>query len=308
MILSIGLAADPTFVRGLRALAHAGIPFNVVDLPTLAMSGDVDIPLDNLRETRIRAGEDATELSFHDVSAVWCRLLNVSDAAPDERLAHRADGQVQALCRLLGAIDLPVLNPPLREAANFSKVLHAVSLAPACGWRTPRSCLTNDPTTAQAFIRSCSQGAIFKGASAAKTWATLFEGEHEPRLPRLVHTPALFQERIVGPDVRVHVVGDRAFGEVIHSPQLDYRAARGANRFAALTLPADVLHGCRRLVAESRLPFLGVDFKIQESTGEWFFLEANPMPCYEGYDIRADGAISKAIVEWLTTSRATVFP
>ncbi|MEU6864293.1 hypothetical protein ABZ924_13620 [Streptomyces sp. NPDC046876] len=306
MILCIGLAADPTFVHGVRALAQGAIRFEVVDLPTLALYGDLHIPLDDLRTTRVRAGDGGPEITLSEVSAVWARPLNVSAAAPDPRSAHRADGQYQALCRLLEAVDLPVLNPPLREASNASKVLHAVSLAPVAGWRIPRSCLTNDPATALAFVRDCSHGVVFKGASAAKTWATLFRPEHERLLPRLVRSPTLFQERIVGPDVRVHVVGEHAFGELIDSRELDYRTAHGTNRYTPLTPPPEILQGCRRLVAATGVPFLGVDFKIEAATGEWFFLEANSMPCYEGYDVRAGGAISRALVERLTSGETAV--
>ncbi|WP_202919722.1 hypothetical protein [Streptomyces adustus] len=300
MILCLGLAADPTFVHGLRALAAADLPFAVVDLPTLALYGDLTVPLDDLRATTVRTGDSAGHVVLGEVRAVWCRPLNVSAAAPAPATARRADGQYQALCRVLEAVDLPVLNPPWREATNAAKLLHAVTLAPVGGWRIPRSCLTNDPATARAFVRSCPRGTVVKGAGAAKTWATLFGSEHELLLPRLRHSPALFQERITGPDVRVHVVADRAFAESVHSPNVDYRTAHGANRYAPLDLPQTVLEGCRRLVADTRTPFLGVDFKIDRITGDWYFLEANSMPCYEGYDVRADGAISRAILDWLT--------
>ncbi|MFI6035952.1 hypothetical protein ACIBBD_17620 [Streptomyces sp. NPDC051315] len=50
------------------------------------------------------------------------------------------------------------------------------------------------------------------------------------------------------------------------------------------------LEGCRRLVAETGVPLLGVDFTIEEATGDRYVLEAGSMPGYEGYDIRADGA------------------
>lgn len=49
------------------------------------------------------------------------------------------------------------------------------------------------------------------------------------------------------------------------------------------------------------MPFLGVDLKIDRTTGELFFLEADSMPFFEGYDARADGAVSHAIVDWLST-------
>lgn len=300
MILCVGLAADPTFLHGLRAIAGAALAYEVVDLPTLALYGDLRIPLDDLPATRIRTGDGTAEIRLADVTAVWCRPLNVSAAAPGPGPARRADGQYQALCRLLEAVELPVLNPPWREASNAAKVLHAVTLAPVAGWRIPRTCLTNDPATALGFVRSCPRGAVFKGAGAAKTWATLFRTGHERLLPRLRRRPALFQERITGPDVRVHVVADRAFAELIHSPELDYRTVHGANRYRPAELPPPVLEGCRRLVADTGVPFLGVDFKIEESTGDWYFLEANSMPCYEGYDVRAGGAVSRALLDWLT--------
>ncbi|WP_243657448.1 hypothetical protein [Parafrankia sp. BMG5.11] len=90
-------------------------------------------------------------------------------------------------------------------------------------------------------------------------------------------------------------------GELIDSPVLDYRTVRGVNSYSSLTPAREVADGCARLTEFCGVPFLGVDFKIDHATGEWFFLETNSMPCFEGYDERADGAISRAIVDWLST-------
>lgn len=228
---------------------------------------------------------------------------------PHGRLRGRADARTgcgyRRPVRGLGA-DPGVGSPqgdesPLREASGFTKVLHAVTLGEVGGWRIPETCLTSDPAEASQFIRNCRNGAIFKGASASKTWATVFEARHEPRLPRLRHLPVLFQERVIGPDVRIHVVGDQPFGELIDSPVLDYRTARGVNNYSPLIPPREVADGCARLTEYCGVPLLGVDFKIERATGAWFFLEANSMPCFEGYDKRAGGAISRAIVDWLST-------
>ncbi|MFL5629622.1 MAG: hypothetical protein ACJ788_28960, partial [Ktedonobacteraceae bacterium] len=62
----------------------------------------------------------------------------------------------------------------------------------------------------------------------------------------------------------------------------------------------DIAEGCIAIAQDCQTPFLGIDFKIQQNSGIWFFLEANSMPCYQGYDQRAGGAISRAIAEWLT--------
>jgi hypothetical protein len=299
VILCLGLAADPTFTAGVQALRRAGAEFRAVDLPSLALRGSVRIPLEDPGDTALSLAGESHRLG--DFSAVWCRPMDVSTAAPTPELAATAAGHRDALARILESAPCKVMNPPLREASGFTKVLHSVTLGKIGGWQVPETCLTSDPAEASRFIRSCRNGAIFKGASAAKTWATVFETRHEPRLPRLWHLPVLFQERIIGPDVRIHVVGDQSFGELIDSPVLDYRTVRGVNTYRPLTPPSEVADGCARLAEHCGVPLLGVDFKIERATGAWFFLEANSMPCFEGYDERAGGAISRAIVDWLAT-------
>ncbi|ABW11958.1 hypothetical protein Franean1_2528 [Parafrankia sp. EAN1pec] len=299
MILCLGLAADPTFTAGVQALRRARVAFRSVDLPSLAMHGSIRILLDSPSETELSMSGENHRLG--DFSGIWCRLMDVSAAAPTPELAAAAGGQAEALARILEAVPSKVMNPPLREASGFTKVLHAVTLGEVGGWRIPETCLTSDPAEASRFIRSCRNGTIFKGVSATKTWATVFEPRHEAHLPRIKHLPVLFQERVIGPDVRIHVVGDQSFGELIDSPVLDYRTVRGVNSYSSLAPPQEVADGCARLTEFCGVPFLGVDFKIDRATGEWFFLEANSMPCFEGYDERADGAISRAIVDWLST-------
>jgi hypothetical protein len=98
------------------------------------------------------------------------------------------------------------------------------------------------------------------------------------------------------------VVGHQSFGELIDSPVLDYRTVRGVNNYRPLAPPRDVADGCARLAEHCGVPLLGIDFKIERATGAWFFLEANSMPCFEGYDERAGGAISRAIVDWLSAA------
>jgi len=198
-----------------------------------------------------------------------------------------------------------VLNPPSRDASNFTKLFHAAWLAGACGCRVPRSCLTSSPHEARRFIASCEGGAIFKGASARKTWVTAYDVTlHEERLPLLATAPVLFQERIVGPDVRVHIVGERTFPEAVESNDVDYRTKRD-NRYRPCALPAEIRSICTRMVELLDTPFLGIDFKIDRATGDWYFLEANSMPCYQGYDVRCGGAIGRAIAEWFDSSRSS---
>jgi glutathione synthase/RimK-type ligase-like ATP-grasp enzyme len=299
MILCLGLAADPTFIHTLRALRRARVNFDVVDIAQLAHSGTIEGTLLNPLNTTIKLHAASYTLGLY--SGIFSRLVNVSDGAPSERLRHRAEGIYHALGRLLSDCGLSTINPPIRDNSNFTKLFHAVALAYGAKWRIPRSCLTNDPEEALKFIEECDGNVIFKGASGVKTWATKYDRSlHHERLSWLPRSPVLFQECIVGEDVRVHVVGSRTFAEGIESPQIDYRYSRN-NRYRQVETPSDISTGCARLVSEMRLPFLGVDFKVASRSGIWYFLEANSLPCYEGYDRRAGGRISGAIVEWLNS-------
>jgi glutathione synthase/RimK-type ligase-like ATP-grasp enzyme len=299
MILCVGLAADDTFVHTLLALKRAGVAFDALDLAQLTRSGRVEIPLkDLLSATFTLYGVPYVLGSYR---SAWIRLLDISTGTRSLRLEHRAFGLYQALARLFNAAPLPIVNPPLRDGSNFAKLFHAVELASVGGWRIPRSCLTSDVLQARDFITSCVGDVIFKGASGVKTWATQYEPSlHEGRLPLIETCPVLFQERIDGPDVRVHVIGDRTFAEIIESPELDYRTVR-CNSYRPIALPQHIAVGCCALTRACSIPFLGVDFKLQRSSGDWFFLEANSLPCYQGYDRRTGGAISRAIVDWLST-------
>lgn len=298
MILCVGLAADDTFRHTIAGLARERARFDVLDLAQLAYSGSLSIPLADWGAGTLSLHAKRYELGAYD--GAYVRLHDIAREAPTEVLATRAAGLYRTLCRAFTHAPLRVVNPPLRDRSNFAKLYHAAELATAAGWQVPRSCLTDRPDDARAFLATCDDGAIFKGVSGAKTWATYFDpNKHTERLALLPRCPVLFQERIIGPDVRIHAIGDEVFAESIESESIDYRSTR-ANSYRGIDVPVSVGSGCHLLQQQSRTPFLGIDFKIQRSTGEWFFLEANPMPAYEGYDRRVGGAISGAIVRWLT--------
>lgn len=303
-IICVGLAADDTFRYSATAWRRAGLHVDVVDLAQLAFSGRVSTPLSNLRATTIELHGERYRLD--EYAGAFVRLQDIASAAPSTRLSERSSAIFLALGRIFTHVDMPVVNPPLRDRSNFAKVSHAAELSTVGGFATPCSCLTNDPETARRFLASCPSGAVFKGVSSAKTWATKYEVRaYGERLDRLHAGPVLFQELIDGPDARVHVVGGEIFAEQIWSEAIDYRTVRG-NRFSEVAeVPEGVRTGALAVQRWCGVPFLGIDFKIDRHTGEWFFLEANPMPGYDGYDRRAGGRISSAIANWILGRQGT---
>ena len=70
-------------------------------------------------------------------------------------------------------------------------------------------------------------------------------------------------------------------------------------RFQALDLPSHVKKDCLRVTAATGNLFSGIDFKVDEQ-GNYWMLEVNPMPGYDGYDRRLGGCISQSLVHLLT--------
>ena len=108
------------------------------------------------------------------------------------------------------------------------------------------------------------------------------------RLNHLRDSPSLFQRRIIGPDVRIHVVGSEIFPEMIISKNLDYRYPQKdtPNVYYDCDVPTDIRQRCLAYCKMRGLMFAGFDFKIDERNGCWYVLEANPRPGYEFYDRR----------------------
>jgi hypothetical protein len=209
-----------------------------------------------------------------------------------------SQGIALALAELF-SLPMPVrvMNPPSVGRGNYAKLLHASACA-IDGWAVPRSCQTSSPADAERFLVSCENGAIAKGCSSTKTWVMAVTDVHSALLPRVAASPVLFQERVIGPDVRVHVVGDRLFAEQIATVEIDYRRARKV-AYAPISVPQTIATAIARLQVMFGAPLLGLDFKVDARSGQWFFLEANSLPAYHGYDTRAHYAISDAIVDWL---------
>jgi glutathione synthase/RimK-type ligase-like ATP-grasp enzyme len=298
MILCVGLAADSTFSHTLGALRSAGAEVDVLELGQFYLAGDLSYPLGRPGEAELGLHERTRRIG--DYARAYVRLHDISSAAPSDDLRVRSAGMYLALGRLFTEPGVPpVINPPFADNSNFSKPFHSLQLA-RLGWRVPRTCVTDDPEAAARFVDSCPDGVIFKGVSSTKTWATRYDDRRDrQRLSLVRNCPVLLQEEIKGPEVRIHVVDDDLFPEEIESDAVDYRAARGHNRFRRTTLPGDVADRCRATARMLRTPFVGIDVKHERETGEWIALEANGMPGYEGYDRRAGGAISRALVAWL---------
>ncbi|MFD5513990.1 RimK family alpha-L-glutamate ligase [Streptomyces sp. NPDC127051] len=291
MVMFLGSGADPTFRHTVTALAKRGIDGDIIDLGHLVLAGDFTLPLDGTPGTVQLAGE-----TFHLTAPMVTRLIDISSAAPSKELAERARATQTSIARYLRTLPWEHVVGAPWDNSNFSKIFQ-LSLAGGRSWTIPETLVTNNPDAAREFARR--HDVVYKGASSSKTWANVFQPTDAARLALLARAPALFQERVIGFDVRVHVVGNQVFGEAVHTDSCDYRISQNAT-FNAITVPPEVKADCVDLTRAMKLVLSGIDFKVTGDE-EWFFLEANSSPCFQGYDRRAEGAISDALAEHLRT-------
>lgn len=114
--------------------------------------------------------------------------------------------------------------------------------------------------------------------------------------------PALVQQRLVSPEVRIYGIGGRFLPFEVRSAALDYRDASDTT-VAPLALgdvdPA-VVAGLGRLMAALDMEFAAADFKTDAETGGLRFLEINSGPMFAAFDAVSDHAVSDAILDHLT--------
>ncbi len=190
------------------------------------------------------------------------------------------DSAMGAFWRSLRA--LRVNEPAVEEAADVKP--EQLALASRLGLTVPRSCITNDPAAARAFIRERPVGeTIHKNVTSALVLdraTRVARATDRPLLASVRHRPLLFQERVpAAADVRVTVVGGDLFAAEIDFPRggspVDWRSARHRARFRAVTLPHLLESRLRHLVRALGLVYAAIDLR-RRPDGEHVFLEVNP--------------------------------
>jgi hypothetical protein len=143
------------------------------------------------------------------------------------------------------------------------------------GFAAPRSLTTNDPAAAARFVDEVGE-AIVKPAIGVGSTRVVADHDLE-RLDELRGCPCLFQERVLGPTVRVHVVADTVvLSLLIHSEGgVDSRTATKGFEYIKLADEEE-----DRIVRASR--FLGLHFAawdvILTADGKSVYLDCNPGP------------------------------
>lgn len=198
----------------------------------------------------------------------------------------------------------PIVNP-LGATWPFDHKPLQIGTLQRMGVPLPRTLITNFPAAVRLFVEDAGACICKPLAGGAETRAV--DAELLARLDELRSAPAIFQQRIDGPDVRVTVVGDRVISSVvIESDKLDYRSSAayqtGGARYATHALPAAVEQMCLRVASALGQTLSGIDLK--RAGGDvglegYVLLEANSAPVYLDIEQKTGAPITDAVLAWL---------
>ncbi len=270
--LSLALLADGSWTGSLGALSHAPI--------------------------------DATA-----VGAVWWRRpepFSLHRSVEDELWGGVYCACDAAMGALWNSLQAFWVNDIAADAAAEHKPSQ-LALAGRLGLAVPRSCITNDPAVARAFILERQDGeTIHKNVvSAAAIWKPTRVAHARDRrlLASVRHLPLLFQERVPAEvDVRATILGHDLFAAEIDfpgaKPALDWRLRLRRARVRPVKLPHDLDAKLRRLVRELGLVYGAVDLR-RRPDGEYVFLEVNPSGEFLFVEERTGQPITEALAALL---------
>jgi hypothetical protein len=238
-------------------------------------------------------------LPLQSIRAIYARPLARRRRGLDAASEARAERLGQLICEWLDVAPGLVINRPAAMQSNASKPLQAQLLG-AAGFAVPATLVSNDPEEVIAFWRRHGR-IIYKSTSGVRSIVKELDEQAATRLDRIRALPTQFQELVPGVDLRVHVVGDRAFAARIESPVVDYRYAAREGREAALSaveLPAEVAARCVAVARQMDLPLAGIDLR-RRPDGAFVCFEVNPMPAYSFFEARTGLPISHALAQAL---------
>ncbi len=298
MILVIGSGRDKVFPVLVERLREAGAQFRALDEDALDRPIDIAAEEDGAGQMLFRiTGQDCE--GRVPIRAIFVRhaVARTLDPAVTEPL-----GALQvALNLMLLQVRCPVVNPPAHAFSNYSKV-YQLGLLAEMGFEVPETLLTNCPEAAAAFRPNCgSREIIFKGASNMMTLVQILTDARRARLVHLPNSPTVFQERIPGEDLRVHVIGESWIATRLVSEDPDYRRAAFNDervRGEAAVLPDGLGELCVAATRGMGLVASGIDFRIEPS-GRHVVLELNPFPQFTFYERLSGQPIMAALVAQL---------
>lgn len=197
----------------------------------------------------------------------------------------------------------------IREAENK---IFQLELAKSIGFTIPDSIVTNSFEDSISFykrnngnciIKPIKSGLIEDECNSKVVFTNILKNKPISK-KQIKISPNFFQSHIqkIG-DVRVTIVGKKAFTTLIHSQentqtQVDWRKGENTLKHTKIKLPIEILRKCTKLLSLLNLRFGAIDFILDEQNN-FIFLEINPNGQWAWIEKQTGYEISNEIVNLL---------
>jgi glutathione synthase/RimK-type ligase-like ATP-grasp enzyme len=302
MIYLIGLDSDRTFCHFTQVATELGVDLQIINLRAIVQEGDwsFQVPVAPQNPYSAWVNDGQHQIFLDPKAAYYCRIIDLSSVQIEAALANRWRAFVTAISVWLEQIPGKVVNRPGFRSDNNSKPLHELCLQ-YYGFQVAASLTSSDGARLYDFAKA--QPTIVKAISGIRADSRLVEAEEFVTFIA-EQGPVHLQEYIAGDDVRVHVIGDQYIAERVHCPTVDYRRDHELSEYFPLhRLPEPLAAQIIQATKAFGLTFAGWDFKLTPE-GEYYCLEANPMPGYDGYDRRCDHKVTQVLIDYLSAGEA----
>jgi hypothetical protein len=257
-----------------------------------------------------------TSLDMSAFSAIWLRrpgkvkALAVKEPWAAKMVESESNRAVEGFFRILPC--LWVNHPSAQTEAGYK--FKQLDAARRCGFKVPKTLVTNDPAAVSDFYKACQGKMIYKLIDEA-TWqhfpdfeipkgipTTLFRESDLRHLEQVRLGLHLFQECIDKiADIRITVVGNKIFAVRIESQtgqgnidfRLDYSVAMSPYR-----LPDEIAERCLKLLQTLSLNFGAIDICLTPD-GNHVFLEVNAQGQWMWMEKDLDLPISRELARLL---------
>lgn len=191
------------------------------------------------------------------------------------------------------------------NARNVNRLTNkplVLTLAQDCGLAIPRTLVTNDRNRLENFLDENVRNKIVKPINGGGYCESLAEVlEHTQFKDDRTAAPAIIQQRLVPPEIRIFAVGQRYFVFNVISTELDYRATQNCRVEFAGTEFSDtrLIEAYGELLKTLHLDFAAADFKTCPDTGRLLFLEVNTGPMFAAFNHASNGKLCDAMIDRL---------
>jgi glutathione synthase/RimK-type ligase-like ATP-grasp enzyme len=186
------------------------------------------------------------------------------------------------------------------SALNVTNKPHVLRLAREVGFDIPSTLVSNDfGLLSQEMEKRSLIVKPVNGGDYTKEIKDVLQTT--PVLNDTLAAPAIIQECLVPPEIRVYGINGQYFPYKLVADALDYRSTSECKvvGLEVADLPEGLTKRLAALMEQLQMDFGAADFKACPQTGRLLFLEINSSPMFAAFDAVSEGRLTNALVDFL---------